>query len=103
MFVANHPFYLRGQTADLTVSANYMVWQARSSRPRPHRPRSSPWNGNYREQEMGNRTGGISGGANLERREERVSTLPSISPKDHSNLQDTDWKRFEDLRYCRLR
>jgi len=40
---------------------------------------------------------GISGGE-LDAKNEFHATL-NLS-KDHSNLQDTDWKRFEDLRYA---
>src|SRR6266478_5656239 len=94
--VANQPFYLPGQNADLTVSANYMFGKpVLRGHVRMVREARREWN--YREQKWETEQGESQEGE-LDAKNEFRATL-NLS-KDHSDLQDTDWKRFEDLRYA---
>ncbi len=94
--VANQPFYLPGQNADLTVSANYMFGKpVLRGHVRIVREARREWN--YREQKW-EAVEGQSQEGELDAKKEFRATL-NLS-KDHSNLHDTDWKRFEDLRYA---
>src|SRR6266481_333917 len=94
--VANQPFYLPRQNADLTVSANYMFGKpVLRGHVRIVREARREWN--YREQKW-EAVEGQSQEGELDAKKEFRATL-NLS-KDHSNLHDTDWKRFEDLRYA---
>jgi hypothetical protein len=94
--VANHPFYLPGQNADLTVSANYMFGKpVLRGHVRIVREARREWN--YREQKWEAEQGQSQEGE-LDAKNEFRATL-NLS-KDHADLEDTDWKRFEDLRYA---
>src|SRR6266849_1548360 len=94
--VANQPFYLPGQNADLTVSASYMFGKpVLRGHVRIVRETRREWS--YREQKWETEQGESQEGA-LDAKNEFRATL-NLS-KDHSDLQDTDWKRFEDLRYA---
>jgi len=94
--VANQPFYLAGQNAALTVSASYMFGKpvlrghvriVRETR-REWNYRDQKWESEERESQEGE----------LDAQNEFHPTL-NLS-KDHADLQDSDWKRFEDLRYA---
>src|SRR6266481_927078 len=94
--VANQPFYLPGQNADLTVSANYMFGKpVLRGHVRIVREGRREWN--YREQKWEAEEGRAQEGK-LDAKNEFRAML-NLS-KDHSDLQDTDWKRFDDLRYA---
>jgi hypothetical protein len=94
--VANQPFYLPGQNADLTVSANYMFGKpVLRGHVRIVREAHREWN--YREQKWEAEEGQAQEGE-LDAKNEFRATL-NLS-KDHPDLEDTDWKRFEDLRYA---
>src|SRR6266849_3310524 len=94
--VANQPFYLPGQNADLTVSASYMFGKpVLRGHVRIVRETRREWS--YREQKWETEQGESQEGA-LDAKNEFRAIL-NLS-KDHSDLQDTDWKRFEDLRYA---
>ncbi len=94
--VANQPFYLPGQNADLTVDANYMFGKpVLRGHVRIVREARREWN--YREQKWEAEEGQAQEGE-LDAKNEFRATL-NLS-KDHSDLEDTDWKRFEDLRYA---
>src|SRR5260370_13172609 len=94
--VANQPVYLPGQNADLTVSANYMfvkpVLRSHirivSETRRERNYRDQKWETEQRQSQE----------PNLNAQNEFHATL-NLS-KDHADLRDTDWKRFEDLRYA---
>jgi hypothetical protein len=94
--VANQPFYLPGQNADLSVSANYMFGKpVLRGHVRIVREARREWN--YREQKWEAEEGQAQEGE-LDAKNEFRATL-NLS-KDHSDLEDTGWKRFEDLRYA---
>jgi uncharacterized protein YfaS (alpha-2-macroglobulin family) len=94
--VANQPFYLPGQNADLAVSAEYMFGKpVLRGHVRIVREARREWS--YREQKWETEEGESQDGE-LDGKNEFHATL-NLS-KDHSDLQDTDWKRFEDLRYA---
>ena len=94
--VANQPFYLPGQNADLTVNASYMFGKpVLRGHVRIVREAHREWN--YREQKWEAEEGQAQEGE-LDAKNEFRATL-NLS-KDHSDLEDTDWKRFEDLRYA---
>src|SRR5258708_29538828 len=94
--VANQPFYLPGKNADLTVSASYMFGKpVLRGHVRIVRESRREWN--YREQKWEAEEGQAQEGE-LDAKNEFHATL-NLS-KDHSDLADTDWKRFEDLRYA---
>src|SRR5467141_821878 len=94
--VANQPFYLPGQNADLTVSANYMFGKpVLRGHVRIVREAHREWN--YREQKWEAEEGKAQQGE-LEAKNEFRATL-NLS-QDDSDLEETDWKRFEDLRYA---
>src|SRR6266478_2153002 len=94
--VANQPFYLPGKNADLTVSASYMFGKpVLRGHVRIVREARREWN--YREQKWEAEEGQSQEGE-LDTKNEFRATL-NLS-KDHSDLQDIDWKRFEDLRYA---
>lgn len=94
--VANRPFYLPSQNADLTVSANYMFGKpVLRGHVRIVREAHREWN--YREQKWEAEEGQAQEGE-LDAKNEFRATL-NLS-KDDSDLEETDWKRFEDLRYA---
>jgi hypothetical protein len=94
--VANQPFYLPGQNADLTVGASYMFGKpVLRGHVRIIRETRREWN--YRDQKWEAEEGESQEGE-LDAKNEFHATL-NLS-KDHADLQDTDWKRFEDLRYA---
>ena len=94
--VANQNFYLPGQNADLTVSAIYMFGKpVLRGHVRIVRENHRGWN--YRDQKWESEEGQSQEGE-LDTNNEFHATL-NLS-KDHADLQDTDWKRFEDLSYA---
>ena len=94
--VADRPFYLQGQNADLTVSASYMFGKpVLRGHVRIARETSRQWN--YHDQKWETEEGQIQEGE-LDAKNEFHATL-DLS-KDHADLRDADWKRFEDLRYA---
>ena len=94
--VANQTSYLPGQNADLTVSANYVFGKpVLRGHVRIVRETRREWN--YRDQKWESEEGESEEGE-LDAKNEFHATL-NLS-KDHADLQDTDWKRFEDLRYA---
>jgi hypothetical protein len=94
--VANQTFYLPGQNADLTVSARYMFGKpVLRGHVRIVRETRREWN--YRDQKWESQEGESQEGE-LDAKNEFHATL-NLS-KDHADLQDTDWKRFEGLRYA---
>ena len=94
--VTDKPFYLQGQNADLTVSASYMFGKpVLRGRVRIVRETSRQWN--YSDQKWETEQGQVQEGE-LDAKNEFHATL-DLS-KDHADLRDTDWKRFEDLRYA---
>ena len=93
---ANQSFYLAKQNADLTVSASYMFGKpVLRGHVRIVRETSRQWN--YREQKRESEEGQSQEGE-LDAKSEFHATL-NLS-KDHADLQESDWKRFEDLRYA---
>ncbi len=94
--VADKSFYLPGQNADLTVSASYMFGKpVLRGQVRIVRETSRQWN--YRDQKWETEEGPVLEGE-LDAKNEFHSTL-DLS-KDHGDLREVDWKRFEDLRYA---
>jgi len=94
--VANQPFYLPGQNAELAVSAEYMFGKpVLRGHVRIVREARREWS--YREQKWEIEEGESQEGE-LDGKNEFHAML-NLS-KDHADLQDTDWKRFEDLRYA---
>jgi hypothetical protein len=94
--VANQPFYLPGQNADLTVSASYMFGKpVLGGHVRVVRETRREWN--YRAQKWETEDGDSQVGE-LDAKNEFHAAL-NLS-KDLTDLQDNDWKRFEDLRYA---
>ena len=94
--VANQPFYLPGQNAELTVSAEYMFGKpVLRGHVRIVREARREWS--YREQKWETEEGESQEGE-LDGKNEFHGPL-NLS-KDHADLRDTDWKRFEDLRYA---
>lgn len=90
------PFYLPGQNGDLTVSAGYLFGKpVLRGHVRVLRESSRTWN--YREQKWDVEESSIQEGELDTKNEFHVSLDLA---KDHSNLQDSDWKRFEDLRFA---
>lgn len=93
---ANQSFYLAGQNADLTVSASYMFGKpVLRGHVRIVRETSRQWN--YGDQKWESEEGQSQEGE-LDAKSEFHATL-NLS-KDHADLQESDWKRFEDLRYA---
>jgi len=93
---ANQSFYLAGQNADLTVSGSYMFGKpVLRGHVRIVRETSRQWN--YRDQKWEREEGGSQEGE-LDAKNEFHATL-NLS-RDHADLQESDWKRFEDLRYA---
>src|SRR5215469_1028161 len=94
--VADRPFYLPGQNADVTVSASYLFGKpVLRSHVRVVRETSRQWN--YREQKWETEEGPVLEGE-LDAKNEFHATL-DLS-KDHADLRSADWRRFEDLRYA---
>lgn len=94
--VPDKPFYLPGQNAGLTVSASYMFGKpVLRGHVRMVRETSRQWN--YRNQKWEAEEGQVQEGE-LDAKNEFHATL-DLS-KDHAELHDADWKRFEDLRYA---
>jgi hypothetical protein len=94
--VTDKPFYLQGQNADLTVRADYTFGKpVLRGHVRIIRETSRQWN--YHDQKWETEEGQIQEG-DLDAQNEFQTTL-DLS-KDHADLNDADWKRFEDLRYA---
>lgn len=93
---ADKPFYLPGQNADLTVSASYLFGKpVQRGHVRIVRETSRQWN--YRDQKWETEEGQPQEG-DLDAKSEFRTTL-DLS-KDHADLRESDWRRFEDLRYA---
>ena len=92
----DRPFYLPGQNADLKIRANYLFGKpVLHGHVRILREASREWN--YRDQkweteEEENREGELNS-------EGEFQIALDLS-KSHAALQDTDWKRFQDIRYA---
>ena len=92
----NQPYYLPGQNAGLTVSASYLFGKpVLRGHVRIVREASRKWN--YRDQKW-DAEEDVAGEGELDSQNEFHVTL-NLS-KDHADLQDSDWKRFQDLRYA---
>ena len=92
----DRPFYLPGQNPDLTVCAGYLFGKpVLRGHVRVHRESSRTWN--YKQQKWDAEESSIQEG-DLDAKNEFHLFL-DLS-KDHSKLQESDWKRFEDLRFA---
>ena len=93
---ADKPFYLQSQNADLTVSASYMFGKpVLRGHVRIVRETSRQWN--YHDQKWETEEGRIQEGE-LDA-QNKFHAILDLS-KDHADLRDADWKRFEDLPYA---
>ena len=93
---ADKTYYLPGQNADVTVSASYMFGKpVLRGHVRVVRETSRQWN--YGDQKWETEEGPVMEGE-LDAKSEFHTNL-DLS-EGHADLQDTDWKRFEDLRYA---
>lgn len=94
--VADKPFYLPSQNAELTISASYIFGKpVLRGNVRVVRETSRQWS--YRDQKWETEEGAVLEGE-LDAKNEFHATL-DLS-KDHADLKDEDWRRFEDLRYA---
>jgi hypothetical protein len=91
----DQPFYLPGQNADLVVSAAYMFGKpVLRGHVRILRETSRKWN--YHDQKWDTEEN-VAAEGDLDAKSEFHTTL-DLS-RDHADLQDNDWKRFDDIRF----
>ncbi len=92
----DQPYYLTGQNAQLTVTADYLFGKpVLRGHVRVVRESSRSWN--YREQKWDTEEGPAQEG-DLDAKNEFRATLDLAH--DHADLLDNDYKRFEDLRFA---
>ncbi len=92
----DHPFYLPGQNADLTVSADYLFGKpVLRGHVRVLRESSRSWN--YRDQKWDTEED-LAGEGDLGQKNQFQVSLNL--EKDHAGLKENDWKRYEDLRFA---
>ncbi len=92
----DQPYYLTGQNAQLTVTADYLFGKpVLRGHVRVVRESSRSWN--YREQKWDTEEGPAQEG-DLDAKNEFHATLDLAH--DHADLLDNDYKRFEDLHYA---
>src|SRR5262249_7941835 len=92
----DHPFYLPGQNAELTVSADYLFGKpVLRGHVRVQRETSRSWN--YHEQKWDVEDTTI-GEGDLDVKNKFHLTFDL--KKEHEDFDGQDWKRFEDLRFA---